>query len=267
MGQKIVQIAEPVSGEVEYLRGIEARGLKYPRDIIIWLPPSYRTNPNKSYPVLYAHDGQNLIDPSTAFAGVPWNADATIRRLIAARKIREIILVGIYNTPDRIPEYSMTRLGTAFADFVAHNLKPMIDHRYRTLSDHQHTAVLGSSMGGLCAFLFAWWHPQIFGQAACMSSSFFQNNYRIIQDVRESREPKRIRLYIDVGSNEKMLRDGYSQMVRALLSQGFQRGRDLQYFCARGADHNEVAWGKRLSRPLMFLFGKGQASERKRRSL
>jgi hypothetical protein len=46
-----------IVGTVEYHRGLQGDGLKYPRDVIVWLPPSYRREPTRRFPVLYMHDG------------------------------------------------------------------------------------------------------------------------------------------------------------------------------------------------------------------
>ncbi|MCI0445869.1 hypothetical protein L0152_21975 [bacterium] len=67
---------------VHYHRKIKSPLLRYARDIIIWLPPSYFTNKRKRYPVLYVHDGQNMIDPATSFVGVPWGIDRIGTKLI-----------------------------------------------------------------------------------------------------------------------------------------------------------------------------------------
>lgn len=243
-------------GQVEYFRGVKGKGLKHPRDIIIWLPPSYRRHPREAFPVLYMHDGQNLFDPATAFLGQAWHAEATATRLIKAKEVREFIMVGIYNTPERVPEYSPTRSGKRYAQFVVNELKPLVDRTYRTLADRENTAVLGSSMGGLISFLFAWWHPEVFYQAACMSSSFFSTKYQTVRDLRTYRGSKKeIRIYLDVGDRETYLRIGYERMKEALKKKGYRKGVDLEYICARKSDHNEYAWGKRLWRPFTFLFG------------
>ncbi len=49
-------------------------------DFFVWLPAGYEANPSKSYPVLYMHDGQNLIDPKVSFAGRDWQVDETINQ-------------------------------------------------------------------------------------------------------------------------------------------------------------------------------------------
>jgi len=68
------------------------------RTLLVWLPPSYAAT-NRRYPVLYIQDGQNVFNPATSFAGHDWRLDETATRLIQEGLIREIIMVGIYNTP------------------------------------------------------------------------------------------------------------------------------------------------------------------------
>jgi len=242
-------------GSIEYHRQIESSRLRYPRDVIVWLPPSYHQARRKRYPVLYMHDGQNLMDPSTAFLGIDWRVDEAAHDLIRRKKMKEILIVGIYNTPDREQEYTGSLSGRNYASFVIQELKPMIDSTYRTKSDPKNTGVMGSSLGGLISFLFGWWHPDVFGKAGCMSNSFFWNDYHVFQDVKEYPGPKKpIRYYLDVGSREVFLRTGYQKMVRLLQQKGYRKNVDLQYYLVQGASHDEKSWGKRVWRPLTFLF-------------
>lgn len=244
-------------GTIEYHRNFSSQRVRYPRDIIIWLPPSYYRDRRKRYPVLYMQDGQNLMDPGTAFLGVDWRVNWTASRFIKRKRMREIIIVGIYNSPDREQEYTGSIAGRNYALFVIHDLKPLIDQTYRTRKDAENTAVMGSSLGGLISFLFAWWHPDIFGKAGCMSNSFFWNDYQVLKEVHEYHGPKKpLRLYLDVGSKEVFLRTGYEQMIPLLLQKGFRKGIDLEFSVARGGSHDEKSWGKRVWRPLTFLFPK-----------
>lgn len=248
-----------ITGLSEKISGLAAAGLNFPKDIVVWLPPSYKTDIKKRYPVLYLHDGQNVFDPSTSFNGTEWRADETADSLIRAGKIEELILVAISNSADRTPEYSDTDLGNAYLDFVAGHLKPMIDKRYRTRPDPANTAVMGSSMGGLASFLFVWKRPDVFGKAACLSSAFLIDDYKIVKEVESwEGEKKQIRVYLDDGTAglEEKLRPGYDRMLTALISKGFQDSTDVLGFIDEGAEHNEAAWAKRLPVSLGFLFGR-----------
>jgi predicted alpha/beta superfamily hydrolase len=242
-----------IIGEVQYHRKFRSSLLENERDIFVWLPPSYSSQTGRRYPVLYMHDGQNLIDPTTSFAGTDWRVDETVTKLIRAGKLKEIIVVGINNTADRLDEYSDSEKGNNYIKFLMEELKPFIDSGYRTLADPGNNAVMGSSMGGLISFLAAWKHPEIFSMAGCMSSSFYYNNDKIFETLKiYETPPKGLKIYIDHGE-DGLVR---GQKVFAALTQlGFVIGTNLDYYYAPGAEHNETAWAERLGRPLLFFFG------------
>lgn len=244
-----------VTGHVEYHRGLEAEGLKYARDVVVWLPPSYETAREKRYPVLYMHDGQNVFDPKTSFLGYDWRADEVADSLIKAKAMEEIIIVGVNNSPDRIAEYSDTPLGRAYAGFVVNRLRPMIDSLYRTKPSAEHTAVMGSSMGGLISLYFLAWHPDVFSKAGCLSTAIGRardDEFRKFMTTSTHQKP---RIYLDVGELEPSLVPGNRALASFLEKEGFALGKNLEFFYAVGAQHNEPAWAARLWRPLVFLFG------------
>ena len=248
-----------ITGVVKYHRQMAGEGIK-PRDVIVWLPPSYEKSPAKRYPVLYVHDGQNVFDPATSFLGVDWQIDETADRLIREGKMQEIVIIGIYNTTDRGQDYSDTPKGHAYMRFIVEKLKPFIDKQYRTMPERDHTAVMGSSMGGLISFLMVWNYPQVFSQAACLSPAFLD------RDIKANAVPlvetydgpaKKIRIYMDnggVGLDDR-LQAGCEAMLRALQANGFKMGENLEWYRDPEAEHNERAWSKRVWRPLLFMYG------------
>ena len=80
-----------------------------PRNVDVWLPPSYGKDPARRYPVLYMHDGQNLFDPATSYGNVDWAVDEAMTDLIAKGAVREAIVVGVWNTSKRRDEYMPQR--------------------------------------------------------------------------------------------------------------------------------------------------------------
>ena len=236
-------------------RQLASHGLT-PRDVAVWLPPDYDAEPTRRYPVLYMHDGQNCFDPQTAAFGHAWHIDTEATRLIRAGAIEPLIVVAIWNTPNRRLEYGAdSTLSTAYVQFVYTTLKPLIDATYRTRPEAAHTAVMGSSMGGLIAFMMAWGHPEIFAKAACLSPAFGHGD--ILARVAMTQDgPKPIRLYLDNGGVglEATLQPGCDQMLALLRKQGYQEGVQLQWFQEATAEHNEQAWAARVWRPLTFLF-------------
>lgn len=256
MPQKKTKSRKKIAGKVRYHKNFYSKFLDNDRDIIVWLPPSYNKMNEKRFPVLYMHDGQNIMDPETSFAGVDWQADETAARLIKDNKIEEIIIVGIYNTKDRLEEYSDSERGNLYMQFIIKELKTFIDSSYRTLTDKNNSALMGSSMGGLISFLIAWKYEDIFAKAACLSSSFYYNDEKAIKMVKEyTGKKKEIKLYIDHG--EDGLPRG-QKMFGVLTEKGYVIGTDIDYFYDPGAQHNEAAWAARLARPLIFLFNPGK---------
>ena len=247
-----------IVGTVKYHRGLKGEGLNFERDLIVWLPPSYDTKPQERYPVLYMHDGQNVFDPKTSFIGYEWRADEVADSLIKSNAIEEIIIVGINNTPDRMSEYSDAPLGQSYARFVVNRVKPLIDSLYRTRASRENTAVMGSSMGGLISFMFVWWYPDVFSKAGCLSTSIGSRTGEKELEERFGRRAldKNLRIYMDVGELEPSLVPGNRSLAAYLQKIGYEQGRNLEFFFAKGALHNEQAWSHRLWRPLKFLFGR-----------
>src|SRR5438067_8253158 len=142
-----------VVGTVKILEDLHSPQLDNERDILVYLPPSYASG-DKRYPVIYMHDGQNLFDPNTSFAG-EWEVDQTLEK--AARDGVEAIVVGIPNMgPQRCDEYSPFvdakaggGKGDAYIAFITDTLRPLINDDFRTLTERENTGIAGSSLGGL----------------------------------------------------------------------------------------------------------------------
>ena len=246
-----------ITGEVKYHKNFPGKGL-LPRDIIVWLPPSYEKEKQKRYPVLYAHDGQNLFDPSTSSFGVDWQLDEKADSLIRHGKIKEIIIVGIYNTPERSKEYFAGDTGKSYMKFIVKELKPFIDKTYRTLPDRKNTASLGSSAGGLFSFMLAWEYNDVFSKAACVSPAFFIKGLDYITPVLEYKgKRKDIKIYIDCGGVglDSLLLEGTEKMLAALQERGYKKGKDYLWFFDKTGEHNEQNWARRVWRPLEYFYG------------
>lgn len=247
-----------ITGTVEFHKDFEIDGLK-PRDIFVWLPPGYESEPERHYPVLYMHDGQNLINPRTSNTFIDWQVDETADSLIRKDKIEPFILVGINNTSDRASEYSKTTLGELYMKLIVEKIKPFVDSNYRTLPDRLNTAVGGSSMGGLISFVIAWDYPEVFSKAACFSPAFKFRNYNYVDVVRNySGKKKNLLFYLDNGGVglESALQPGIDEMIEALKALGYQKEKDFFLFIDNEAEHNEAAWAERMWRPLILFFAK-----------
>ncbi len=243
-----------ITGNTRLHRDLGRNGLAS-RDIIVWLPPGYDVDTNITYPVLYVHDGQNVFDPSTSFTLIDWQIDEHADSLITLGRMDSLIVVAINNTTYRSDEYAYTDLGRRYLRFLAEDLKPMIDANYRTRSDRNSTAIMGSSMGGLVSFLAVWLHPETFSAAACLSPYFPDD---LPARVKRSDWPSdAIRIYVDNGGDEldTYLQEGIDRMLPVLRAKGFEDGRNFMWRKFPDDRHNEAAWAARVGQPLLFLFG------------
>ena len=251
----------PASGQLRTVSNFYSPQFGTSRTLTIYLPPSYSENPLKRYPVLYAHDGQNLFDAARATYGVEWRMDETANSLIGNGSMDEVIIVGIdHGGNNRIYEYTPCcdpQYGGGGADkherFLLDTVKPFIDQNYRTLSAKANTALIGSSLGGLVSFYVGRRNPAVFGKLAAMSSSFWWNNQALTQQVEASTTKVAVKFYIDAGTSS----DGLTETTRmrdALVADGYVQGNDLSYYVAQGAGHTESAWAARLNIPLTYLF-------------
>ncbi|MDB5133664.1 MAG: Enterochelin esterase [Mucilaginibacter sp.] len=245
------------TGNIKYYHNFDDHNLKYTRDVMVWLPPSYNRSPNKKYPVLYVHDGQNVFMPGSIYSG-EWRLDEIADSLIKTGATEEFIIVAINNTKDRWVEYSGTPEGMNYLKFIVNNLKPFIDKNYRTKPDKNNTAIMGSSMGGLISFYMVWLYPNVFSKAACLSSGFAYDEGQLISKfAASSKKLPGTRLYLDCGDQDL---DKYflidNEKMKALLNKHPEI--QVMYKIFPGAAHNEYAWSKRLAIPLTFLFGKNE---------
>jgi predicted alpha/beta superfamily hydrolase len=250
-----------ITGTVRYHRRLKGAGIQ-DRDLIVWLPPGYETDKTRRYAVIYMQDGQNIFDPATSAFGVDWSIDETADELIRRKLIDPVIVVGIYNTSDRMKEYTPGDKGTAYMNFIVQTVKPFVDSTYRTKRDRKHTIVGGSSAGGIISFMLVWEHPDVFSKAICMSPAFkslSDNGWDYTRVVRESNGPtKPIFLYIDNGALglDSQLQPGIDDMLTALKSKGYQEGKDFIFLRDPTAKHSEADWVKRFPNALKLVLGR-----------
>ncbi len=252
-------------GSLEHYPDMRSAFLPHAHDIVVFLPPDYASTPDRSYPVLYLHDGQNVFDdlPMSPF-GVQWGIDTTARALIHAAVIEPIIIVAVGNAGrDRIDEYTPTRdsahdaggLADRYGRMMVFEIKPFIDRLYRTRQGATDTGMAGSSLGGLLTLHLGLEYPTVFGKLALLSPSVWWDDRWIIRQLAEQNEQRQsLKVWLDVGTGETRMLKGARLLHRMLLRKGWQAGVNLEYHEAEGALHDERAWGQRSGLFLQFLF-------------
>lgn len=267
-----------VTGRVDRLEPIESDQLPN-RKVDVWLPPGYEDS-ERAYPVIYAHDGQNLFDPATSYIGVDWALDETMTELITSRKIKPAIVVGIWNTENRTNEYMPEKaaemlesqvtsqsvedeehfqpVSDAYLAYIVEELKPAIDRTYRTRPERNHTYLLGSSMGGLISLYGVCEYPDVFGGAACLSTHWPAGDGIVLEYLKAHLpKPGAHRFYFDYGT-ETLDADYEPYQLRAdriMKEAGYVQGEDWLTLKFEGDEHSERSWRQRVHIPLEFLLG------------
>jgi predicted alpha/beta superfamily hydrolase len=251
------------AGQLRKHERFRSRFLRNQRDLIVYLPPGYDDQLWGRFPVLYMHDGQNLFDRATAFAGIDWNIQGAADRLIATGDVAPLIIVGIYNIgKSRINEYTPTeapKLGGGRADryakFLVQEVMPFIQQQYRVLADPSSTGIGGSSLGGLLSLYLGLKMPQTFGKIAALSPSVWWNQRVILRFAAAASVSPRPSIWLDVGTKEGARTVPDVESFRdVLLKKGWRLGEDLHYERVEGGEHNEAAWAQRIGRVLGFLY-------------
>jgi predicted alpha/beta superfamily hydrolase len=244
----------------------ESRYLPDARDVIVYLPPDYDDHPERSYPVLYMHDGQNLFDGRTSFIpGRTWQVREQADAAIRGGEVEPLIIVGIYNTGDRrLAEYTPDRdwqMGggeaASYGLLLIRELMPWIAGRYRIRTDRESTGLGGSSLGGLVTLYLGLRHAQHFGRLAVLSPSVWWNHKSILGYLNEYAPAiwEKPRLWLDVGDAEgRRTLQNAEQLCRRLIANGWRPGETLRFERIAGGTHDEASWATRVQPMLRFLF-------------
>ncbi|HEX2836038.1 MAG TPA: alpha/beta hydrolase-fold protein [Thermoanaerobaculia bacterium] len=250
-------------GRIERMHGFPSKIFGNQREITIYLPAGYDEHPERRYPVLYLQDGQNLFDPERAYVpGNHWAVQDAADAAIGERKASPMIIVGVDHTgPGRIDEYTPGKdarhNGGGRADeygrFLAEELKPAIDARFRTLPDAPNTAIGGSSLGGLVSLHLAMTRRDLFGRAAVMSPSVWWAGRTVLKTVEEF-DGNPPRLWLDIGGREGAEALTDARALRDVIAKKRWGDDTFQYYEDRRGDHSERAWARRIGLVLEFLF-------------
>ncbi|HEY4002168.1 MAG TPA: alpha/beta hydrolase-fold protein [Candidatus Xenobia bacterium] len=241
--------------------------LPEPRTVLVYLPPGYRQSLRR-YPVLYLQDGQNDFDRQTSAFGQEWGLDESAERLIRSHQMAPVIMVAVYNSADRIVEYTPVSDpkhpgggADRYIQFLLSELKPWVDHQYRTVPDD--SAIMGSSLGGLLSLYASWRHPDVFRRVGCVSPSLWWDGQWLTHAMATSPPtPPLRRIWLDIGTEEgdepaETVADTRRMHV-VLQGAGYRDEQTLFYREIPGAHHNETAWAARVPDILVHLFPPGQ---------
>jgi predicted alpha/beta superfamily hydrolase len=280
-------------GQVNAANGTVRRLEKFPskfvdvRNVDVWLPEGY--SPKKKYAVLYMHDGQMLFDAATTWNKQEWQVDETVGKLLKEKKVKDLIVVGIWNNgeyraAEYYPQKTLSFLSKETREFIIRNvlknksqadnylkflveeLKPFIDKNFSTRKDRNNTFIAGSSMGGLISIYALCEYPNIFGGAAGISTHLpmvldaktpnLETVPVSFQTYLEKNLPKANsrKIYFDYG--DQTLDAFYPPLQKKVDELMREKGWTSKMWTTKffaGENHSETAWAKRFYIPLEFL--------------
>jgi enterochelin esterase-like enzyme len=154
------------------------------RHALVYLPPGYDSDTKTRYPVLYLQHGGGEDETGWIRQG---RANFILDNLIAAREAKPMIVVMAYGYARRAGESppdlagpafgspemrkAMQAMAATFEDDVTQALIPFVDKTFRTLSDRDHRAMAGLSMGGMQTFHITLNHLDLFSHIGGFSGA------------------------------------------------------------------------------------------------
>lgn len=285
-------VAQTASGSISHFENFPSSFVDA-RNVDVWIPDGY--SPDKKYNVLYMHDGQMLFDSTKTWNHQEWGVDETLGRLISLKKIKDCIVVGIWNSAKRHSEYFPEKpfeslekdqkdnvirqlqnteqtaevfqpVSDNYLKFIVTELKPMIDKTYSVYADRAHTFIAGSSMGGLISMYAICEYPEVFGGAACISTHWpgiFTMENNPVPDTfikymsQNLPDPRTHKIYFDNGDQtlDALYPPLQKKVDEVMKSKGYS-GKNWITEYFPGKDHSEKSWSDRLHIPIIFLLGK-----------
>ena len=227
------------------------------RRICALLPFDYEES-DKSYPVLYMNDGQNLFDDAAPFGN--WAVDQKLA-ILAEFGYNDVIVITIdHGERDRATEYSPffnwrwgKGEGNLYLKFVTQTLKPYIDNHYRTMPDRVNTGIGGSSLGGLISLYSGLRYPNIFGKLMVFSPSLWITPKIFLKAINSDRDyPMDVYLYGGGAESATML--AHVDKLKIALKNHpeivVRTSIDPQ------GQHNEFKWGQEFPHAVEWLYFK-----------
>lgn len=254
---------QPVGAFAVLFQDVPAPAFQNTRDVVVYVPAPYleNTHPEARWETLLMHDGQNVFNDSTSFAGVSWRAADTLDSVIGAGTVRPIVVLAPYNTAARIDEYTPVAdpeygggRGDAYLDWLRDMLLPLAASSLRIGTSRAQLGLLGSSLGGLISCYACWTRPE-YGRCGCMSSSMWWDNewFNDLVAATPAAAPD-TRLYLDSGDQPAPNGDDELQTQRVVTSMRNRGMPHVSYFLAPGGSHDEQSWGARFDVPLKALY-------------
>ncbi len=274
--QSLRRVFSPQAPSIRYIRHHFSPALGREVALDIYLPPDYRSNKRKKYPLLLLNDGQDLT--RMGFADI-------LEKLYHGGKIPSIIAVGIHADGNRMKEYGTARQpdykgrGNRAGDynhFIINELLAFLMNKFRLSGRVEDTAFAGFSLGGLSAFDIAWGTPGVFGDVGVFSGALWwrwspvnpkdPDADRILHDiVKKSGKNEGQSFWFQTGTDDETddrnnngvidAIDDTLALIEVLQQKGYSK-EDIKYVEIRGGTHDPQTWGLAMPDFLIWAFKK-----------
>ena len=227
------------------------------RTVRLYLPPDYDTS-QETYPVIYAHDGQNLFDDTTSYVG-EWGLDESLNQIAEGTGFKAIV-IGIDNGQEKrmneLSPWTNQKFGPAegeeYMRFIVEVVKPYIDSTYRSRPEREHTAIMGSSMGGLISHYAIYRFPDVFSKAIIFSPSYWYAD-EVWGYTKDNPLPHDARLWLEIGAKEGNAVSNTNKMYEVIQATGHPEKNIHKQVDPKG-EHNEVSWRRQFGPAVKWLF-------------
>lgn len=234
------------------------------RRIHLYLPDEYY-NTQERYAVLYMFDGHNLY----------FDQDATFGKCLGLKSFldgwwKRMIVVGIECSDrdlQRVHEYCPYAIhssiygfvdgrGQATLDWIAGELKPLIDQNYRTWPFREATAIAGYSMGGMMSLFGVLRYNRIFSKAAVISPSILPAMEQFKKEIWEHEYSPDTRVFFSWGTAEYPWEYNchVENSIRYLERLLQEKGMRTYLYRQEGGQHNEASWEHQVPAWMNFLW-------------
>ncbi len=152
------------------------------KKVYVWTPSDYDAKSKEKYSVIYMTDGQNLFDRTATSYG-SWGVCESVEAYMSLGG-RKTIVVGIDDSTVNRDSELTPNIGKAtdsgydngtgkeFSKFVVNKVMPFVNKNYNVYTDSAHTAICGSSSGGIESFFIGIDNNEKFGFIGALSPAF-----------------------------------------------------------------------------------------------
>ncbi|MBS4961129.1 MAG: alpha/beta hydrolase [Clostridiales bacterium] len=236
------------------------------RTLHLYLPEDYQSS-GLTYPVMYFFDGHNLFDDRDATYGKCWGFQEYMKTATC-----QVILVGIecnHEGNRRLVEfcpYPVRHIhgwedydgrGKDLMDWLVYELKPMIDNSYPTKKDRVHTAIGGSSMGGLMALFAVLRYNAWFSKAACLSCTLEICMPSLRHEIQQALLAEDSKIYLSWGSHEDADWNAFSYASRRnveILQLLIEKKISIYPYLHLHGQHSESSWEQEIPIFMNYLW-------------